>query len=63
LQIQPGTNATTKVISWIGAGFRLQYTENLDVNGNSIWIDVPGASPVTVPVVPGKNRFYRVVCP
>ena len=64
LTVERSPDGTSVIISWIGAGFRLQCTEVLESNpAATVWVDVPGASPVTQPIVTGKNRFYRVICP
>ena len=64
LQIQKSPSGTSVVISWSDAGFRLQATDRLQTPATAIvWQDVPGASPVTLPLSANTNRFYRVVCP
>ncbi len=63
LAITRSPDGTSVTISWTGTGFRLQCTTALSGPGTTVWTDVPGASGVTLPVEPGVNKFYRVICP
>jgi hypothetical protein len=50
-------------ISWDGDGFRLQTVPSLGPPGPPyLWTDVPGISPVALPIGPG-NLFIRAICP
>jgi len=71
MQISRDDNGIT--ISWTGDGFRLQCTDELQPGcppglicdpppPPTVWTDVPGTSPVTLPTS-GKKRFYRLICP
>lgn len=48
------------VISWNGP-YTLESTTALNHPGPANWTPVPGASPVTLPVSPAGNRFFRAV--
>jgi hypothetical protein len=63
LAITRSPDGTSVTISWSGTGFRLQSTTALTGPATTVWTDVPGTSPVTLPVQPGVNKFYRVTCP
>jgi hypothetical protein len=63
LSITLSSDGTRATISWTGTGFRLQCTEKLEEPAATQWQNIGGLSPVTVDVVPGKSRFYRVLCP
>ena len=50
------------VISWAAPGYRLQATTELaNPNKATVWTDVAGASPVTVPAS-GPKKFFRIIC-
>jgi hypothetical protein len=48
------------IISWSGANYRLQTTTSL--TPIVVWTDLPGTSPITIPVSE-TARFFRLVCP
>jgi len=53
------------VISWNSTAscpFRLQSTDSLD-GAATVWTDIPGSSPVTVPIAPVGNKFFRLIRP
>ena len=55
---------TSLVFSWSGSGFVLQCTPVLsEPVWASPWSDVANTSPVTVPIVSGQTRIYRLIYP
>ena len=51
------------VISWSGAGYRLQATTLLaNPSSATVWSNIPGTSPVTLPAS-DPQKFFRLVCP
>ena len=50
------------VISWNGP-YVLESTPQLNGSGSNNWTTVPGTSPVTLPISPAGNRYFRAVHP
>jgi hypothetical protein len=50
------------VLSWSTPWYHLQMASTLgNPSGNTVWVDVPGSSPVTLPAK--GQKFFRLVCP
>ena len=52
-------DGSSVILSWSGSTFRLQATVSLS---SPDWVDIPGASPVSVSIS-GPYRFFRLICP
>jgi hypothetical protein len=64
LTVEKSTNGTSVIVSWSGTGYRLQSTEVLTTDpAQTVWQDITGASGISLPIEPGKRKFYRVICP
>ena len=56
-------NLPNIVISWSGPGYHLQCTSALaNPSSATVWVNVPGTSPVTLPAA-GPYKFFRLVSP
>lgn len=53
-------NGGNIVITWSGANYHLQTSTSL--GNNAVWSNVPGPSPITLPLSE-TMRYFRLVCP